>query len=526
MAVEFEGDDPPPLPNLKFEIEEGDSLAAPGPEPQQGVMWAKDVEQFGEAKAKYIKAHGEKKKSLEQVVLELKCSIATWTHHGTGVSGFDWAVEYAEVFRDGGFDITVANPPYVRMELFKDQKPTLRQNFSAVHSERADLYCYFYARAAELLREVGVLAFISSNKWLRAVYGANLRRHLAETFQVQSLTDFGDLPVFKGATAYPMILIARKRGSKSYSFIFTEVPSLEPPYPDMSAVLDSFGKVKQNDVLSGSEWRLTSGSLQGVQVAAEKGRVELGEYCHGKILRGVVTGLNDAFVIDGSQKRELLLECSDAKAIIKRFVVGRDIGRWKAVPEDRWLIYMHHGIPTKGLGPILDHLRQYRKELEGRATSQEWYELQQPQMRYRSEFEKPKILFQEIATYQTFSFDGSRSYINNKAFMIPLEDYYLLAVLNSAVAWSFFNGVCPKLHGGTLRMQSAYVAKLPVPLPSEKERDTLAALVRQCLEGGEDDSVEAEIERRVAELYGVRLMDLDRFTTEEVKGRKVRRVSA
>jgi len=158
LAVEFEGDQPEPLPNLKFEIEEGDSLSAPGPEPVQALMRDAAVRQFAEAKATYMKAHGDKKGQLEKQVLELKLSIATWTHGKQAVHGFDWPVEFAEAFQEGGFDVVIANPPYVRMELFKDIKPILRHNFPKVHSERADLYCYFYARAAELLRPHGVLA--------------------------------------------------------------------------------------------------------------------------------------------------------------------------------------------------------------------------------------------------------------------------------------------------------------------------------------------------------------------------------
>jgi len=176
LAVEFDGDDPPPLPNLKFEIEEGDSLAAPGPQPGQVSMWQEETDRLCKTKAAYIRAHGDTKKTLEQKIISLKRSISSWTHHGDWVDGFDWAVEFAEVFAEGGFDIVVANPPYVRMELFKDFKPILRSNFPSVHAERADLYCYFYARGLELLRPNGMLAFISSNKWLKANYGTSLSR--------------------------------------------------------------------------------------------------------------------------------------------------------------------------------------------------------------------------------------------------------------------------------------------------------------------------------------------------------------
>jgi hypothetical protein len=152
LAVDFDGDVPPPLPNLRFEIEEGDSVTAPGPQPLQGLMRDMVIAQFSEAKAKYIKAHGNEKKRLETQVVELKQSIATWTHQGTAVVGFDWPVEFAEVFREGGFDVIVANPPYVRQEIIKNLKPTLKVIFPEVYTGVADLYVYFYARALQILR--------------------------------------------------------------------------------------------------------------------------------------------------------------------------------------------------------------------------------------------------------------------------------------------------------------------------------------------------------------------------------------
>jgi methylase of polypeptide subunit release factors len=127
------------------------------------------------------------------------------------VTGFDWTTEFNEVFVKGGFDIVLANPPYVRQELISALKPTLKAVYPAVYAGTADLYCYFYARALQLLKPGGMLAFISSNKWFRAAYGKNLRKHIADTCAVRSITDFGDLPVFESATAYPMIFVAQKK---------------------------------------------------------------------------------------------------------------------------------------------------------------------------------------------------------------------------------------------------------------------------------------------------------------------------
>ena len=173
------------------------------------------VQKFSEAKARYIKAHGETKRTLESEVLDLKKSIATWTHQEHSVVGFDWSVEFAEVFHEGGFDVTLANPPYVRQEVIKDLKPNLKVVFPEVYTGMADLYVYFYARALQILRPGGMLAFISPNQWFRANYGKRLRAHIAECCNIVGITDFGELPVFKAVATFPMIFVCQKKNGPS-----------------------------------------------------------------------------------------------------------------------------------------------------------------------------------------------------------------------------------------------------------------------------------------------------------------------
>jgi hypothetical protein len=508
LAVEFEGDDPPPLPNLKFEIEEGDSLAAPGPEPHQGVMWAKDIEQFGETKAKYIKAHGQLKKSLEQAVLELKHSIASWAHNGSTIAGFDWAVEYAEVFRDGGFDIVVANPPYVRMELFKEIKPVLRANFPLIHAERSDLYCYFYGRGIEILKPSGMLCFISSNKWFRAAYGARLRKYVSENCSISSITDFGELPVFKAAT-FPMIFVARKEKTSRNAPLFTQVTNLEHPYPDVLSLIKSQGQLLPADSVTGATWKLADSQASDILKTMEASSISLGQYCDGRIWWGVKTGLNDAFVLDEDQKRTLLKRCPEAKRVVKRLAVGDDIRKWKVDFQDQYLLYMPHGVDVRGLGAALDHIRPFRDRLEARATRQEWYELQQPQERYTPYFPKPKILYPEIAKEPRFTLDSDGYFVNNKVFVIPMNDIYLLGVLNSMPAWYYLKKTCSVLgdpqKGGRLELRAVFLTKLPIPKASAAKKAEIEELVRFCLgqPGEQCGNAEKDLDRIVASLYNL-----------------------
>ncbi len=295
LAVEFEGDNPPPLPNLDYKVEAGDSLTAPDPSGglEQGFRKAL-IDEFLSKKGEYLMAHGSRKVTLRKEIGDLKQTITGWAHGKGAVDGFDWPVEFAEVFLQDGFDIVLTNPPYVRMELFKEQKPALRRNFPTVHSDRADLYCYFYARALELLRSSGMLCFISSNKWFRANYGAKLRKHVASSCRVQSITDFGELPVFEAAT-FPMIFVAQKLSvaafsdrrlavgtSPSWPTQFTQVKSLDPPYPDVLALIRQQGEVLPPGAISGAAWTLTGATTTVRLRKMEREGVSLGEYVKGK----------------------------------------------------------------------------------------------------------------------------------------------------------------------------------------------------------------------------------------------------
>lgn len=305
LVVEFEGEGKPPsLPNLDFKIEAGDSLLAPDPSGgfDIDVIRYGQINELEELKARFLKAHGPEKIRLRGEIDGLLDEISGWAHPSGKVPGFDWQVQFAEVFADnangtsGGFDVILANPPYVRMELFKGIKPALRKNFPEVHSDRADLYVYFYGRALQLLGSGGMLAFISSNKWFRAGYGKKLRKLVADTTHVTSITDFGDLPVFEGATAYPMVFTAQKgRSATGEPTLFTLAKSLDPPYPDVAALVRDTGNRLPPDALNGSDWSLTDESTTVRLRKMKSAGVTLGEYVKGRLYYGVKTGLNKAF---------------------------------------------------------------------------------------------------------------------------------------------------------------------------------------------------------------------------------------
>jgi hypothetical protein len=315
-----EAQDKVALPNLDLKIEVGDSLMAPDPSGglQPDLIRRQQIEEFNRLKADYMRAHDLRKAELRREIEAKRAEIAEWAHPGTQVRGLDWPVEFAEVFADepGGFDIVLANPPYVRQELIKDLKPALKCVYGDLYCGTADLYVYFYIRSLQLLRPGGMLAFILSNKWFRANYGEKLRGHIAETCAVRSITDFGELPVFTAAT-FPMIFIARKSRPGAVGALFTQVKSLEDPYPDVRALIERDGHRLPESAFRGANWVLADCTTADRLEKMERAGVPLGEYVNGRIYYGIKTGFNKAFVIDGAKRAELIAADPRSEEIIK-----------------------------------------------------------------------------------------------------------------------------------------------------------------------------------------------------------------
>ena len=505
LVVDYEGVTPPPLPNLDFKIEAGDSVT--GPDPSGGLQLdffrQGQISELRELKDQYLRSHADKEE-LRQQIEDLRSEIVEYVHPGEEASGFDWQVEFAEVFADeaAGFDVIVANPPYVRQELIKHLKPELKKVFPEVYTGTSDLYVYFYARALQLLSAGGMLAFISSNKWFRANYGKKLREHLAETAHVASITDFGDLPVFESATAYPMIFTAQK-GDEVALTTLTQVKSLAPPYPDVSALVREQGLPLSSDAIQGEDWSLTDVATAARLRKMSAAGMPLGEYVKGQIYYGVKTGFNKAFVIDGAKREELISQDPKSTEIIKPFAAGRDVKRWR-IESNKWLIVTPIGVEIDDYPAIFEHMSQWQPELEKRYDKgNHWWELRT--CSYYDAFEGPKIIWGNLSLEPNFAFSSDLLYTVAPANIIPLADLYLLGLLNSAASERFFDDVSIQRGGTYLEFKPVYVKQLPIPDASATDRDAISSLVQRCLdaEGVGCEQWEQEIDERVAFLYGL-----------------------
>jgi len=248
---------------------------------------------------------------------------------------FHWELEFPELYfdrygrplgDDGGFEAVIGNPPYVRQEQLAPYKPYFQQDYAEVYHGVADLFVYFFAQGLRKARHGGRLSYISSNSWLRANYATPLRKYLREATTVETLVDVGDNRVFEEAPdVYPAVHVVRNdvppAVHQAQAAVFTRGEGVSRFAAQVANKLFPVSMHDQDD----SGWQL--GDDAGRQLfrklmAAGK---PLGEVVEGRMYRGVLTGLNEAFIIDRETRDRLVADDPTCAAILKKMLRGEDL---------------------------------------------------------------------------------------------------------------------------------------------------------------------------------------------------------
>lgn len=388
---------------------------------------------------------------------------------------FDWRKAFPEVFAGAGFDIVIGNPPYVRMELIKPVKPYLEERY-VVAADRADLYAYFFEKGVGVLKDGGRLGFISSSTFFRTGSGENLRTFLGGKVAIETIVDFSDVQIFEGVTTYPAILTLKRSAEPGGAVAFMKI---EAPPEDLEAEFAAAARAMPRARLGSGPWQLEDDALARLRGKIVKGKKTLGEV-YGAPLYGIKTGLNDAFIIDQETRERLVKRDPKSAEILVPFLRGENIKRWRVKPEGLYLINTPKGkVDIDKYPAVRDWLLPFRKNLEARATKQEWFELQQAQLAYQTQFVRPKVVYLDIADSPPFALDAENHFIDCTAFMVS-GDYFLLAFLNSRAAWFQWVGATPIASGGYLRLKQQYVAPTAIPTANSKDRRRIAKLGQTC----------------------------------------------
>lgn len=403
-----------------------------------------------------------------------------------------------------GFDIVIGNPPYVQLQKDAGKLNAMYEKQSFETFERTgDIYSLFYEKGIQLLKNKGHLTFITSNKWMRAGYGKRTRAYLAKQNPLK-LIDLGS-GVFESATVDTNILVIQKTRNLQVC-LATDLSK--------SKKLDNFHNLSYQKMSNfGAEsWTITSHIEKSIKEKIERIGKPLKEWDI-NIYRGVLTGFNEAFIIDGKKKDELIALDSNSAEIIKPILRGRDIKRYKAEFADLWLINTHNGVKEKNI-PRIDvvkdypaiykHLLQYEIQLQKRQDQGDhWTNLRN--CAYLLEFEQEKIVYNDICQALTFSKVPKGFYFNNTAYFINTNSSLLLSILNSRLANWYYRTISVQLGDKAVRMFTIYVEQIPIPELTEKTQQPFVLLIDQILtrkeQGKDTTALEKEIDIMVYKLY-------------------------
>jgi type I restriction-modification system DNA methylase subunit len=476
---------------------------------------------------------------------------------------FDWQAAFPEVFSPlplgegpgvraatGGFDVVVANPPYVRQELLGPIKPYLQSAYKVYHGT-ADLYVYFYELGIRLLKPGGLLSYVVTNKWMKAGYAEPLRRYFAENAWIQSVVDFGHAKqIFEEVDVFPSIIVARRptEATKPETARLCTIPREQLRIDDLSRQIELEGVELPLSQLGADAWQLEPGGVNDILAKIRGKGVPIAEFASVKPLSGIKTGLNEAFLVDTATKNSLVTADPQCTAILKPFMRGQDFSRWNADWAGFWMIVLKssenhlwpwsdsgmaaEGIFERTYPAIHAHLNQYRDALTKRQDQgRYWWELRS--CAYWAEFDSPKIMYPEITWRPEWTLDTSGMLCNNTAYILPSNDPWIVTVVNSPISWwyAWRNAI----HGKdeALRFIKEFVQDFPIPTPMPGQIDVAAKNVGRLVEIMRTQQttrrqildwlrVEYEVEKSTLKLQSPFDLDCDCFVAEvkKVRGKK------
>lgn len=395
------------------------------------------------------------------------------------------------------FDAVVGNPPYIRQEWLADKHALERY---ACADGVADLYVYFIELAHKLLRPGGRFCVITPNKWLTAEYARPLRGFLTAQRSVEGVVDLGRLPVFADADAFPCVVwgcVDGRQVPRGHRAVRGEVvEALRDPGVPLTPSADP--------------WHIDDPETRTMMERLEH-FPRLHELLAERPARGIVTGCNRAFVIDGATRARLIAAHASSGGLIRPFVKGRDIRRWRTADHARFVLLVDRGTPLERYPAIEAYLRGFRDELEPRPFEHRgpwagrkpgayrWCELQDP-VGALAASTAPRLIYQDIQTEPACALIEGGVVPDTTVWILPSADYYLLAVLNSSVYRFFAQRRFPPALNGAVRPKLAYLRELPIAPPSKAQRRTIEALVEERLRD-DDRRLDREIDDAVLEVY-------------------------
>ena len=481
--------------------------------------WANNSKKLREA----LEPLEKKRNTLQQQTEELSRIIKDASGNR---NFFPWRLYFAEIFSDGGFDCVVGNPPYIQLQSIKEQTNLLKDMNYHSYNQMGDIYCLFYELGCNLLKKHGILSYITSNKWMRAGYGKELREYFVSRMNPLCLIDFAGQKVFNSATVDVNIITLEKDSNKGQ----TESCVVKDRSLNSLSVY-----IKQNGVSkyfnSSDSWTILSPIEESIKQKIEAIGKPLKDW-DVQINYGIKTGFNEAFIINRAKRDEIIAADPKSAEIIRPILRGRDIKRYDYNFADQWLIatFPSRNYDIERYPAVKKHLLSFgmeRLEQTGKEysingqevkarkkTKNEWFETQDS-ISYWDDFSKQKIVWGEISDKTKFAFDENGEYVPEATtfLMTGVSLKYLLGFLNSRFSEYFFSKIATTTGVGTVRWKKYKIEQLQIPELSIDEQKPFVEIVDKIINTKKNTLNTSDIEHSLNEM----IYHLIGFSKSEIK---------
>ena len=456
--------------------------------------------------------------AVKKEIAELESYFEEINSNKIYLGAFEWRIEFPEVLdADGnfiGFDCVIGNPPYIQLQSMGTDADVLERMKYKTYVRTGDIYCLFYEQGMNLLKPNGCLCYITSNKWMKAGYGKELRQYFVSETNPVLLIDFAGVKVFDTATVDVNILMLQKaiNVQRTFACITQGINGLQ----NLSVFVQQQGV--EFNFASSDSWVILSPIEQSIKRKIEAIGTPLKDW-NIQINYGVKTGFNDAFIISTEKRNEILANCQTedertrTAELIRPILRGRDIKRYGYDWASLYLIATfpscHYDIEQ--FPAVKQYLLSFGKErleqtgktyiINGektkarKKTNNKWFETQDS-ISYWEDFSKPKIVWGNLNLTASYAMIQDNSFINAPSPMIVPASKFLLAVLNSKIADYYIRQLGVTRNGGYFEYKPMFVEKLPVP-------QNVDAKVIADIESYVDSKNETAIDEAVYMLYGL-----------------------